>query len=164
MNFLRSQTTRLLFALALLGMAISGYLTTVHYADRPIICAGISSCETVNTSTYASVGGVPVALLGLGAYSTIALLALLSRRLSWALPALTFTALVGVLYSAYLTWVELAVLHAICLWCVTSAVVITAIAVLSVWQMLRAEPTALAATLSSPRPRRPARGGQPELG
>ena len=126
-----------IIALALVGIGISGYLTSVHYAGRPIACGGLGSCETVNTSAYASVAGIPVALLGLGAYLVIAGLALTAGRVPWAAGALVFAALVGVLYSGYLTWVELAVLHAVCLWCAASAVVITAIAVLAVLSYLR---------------------------
>ncbi len=126
-------------ALALAGAAVSGYLTAVHYAHRPVFCGGLSSCETVNTSAYAEVLGVPVALLGLLAYLTIGGLAVLRGRFSWAAPALLTVAAAGTLYSGYLTWVELAVLHAVCLWCVTSAAIITAITVLATALVLRAE-------------------------
>jgi uncharacterized membrane protein len=125
--------------LALAGAAISGYLTAVHYAGQPVFCGGLSSCETVNTSSYAEVMGVPVALLGLGAYVCIGVLALARARLSWAGPALVFVSVVGVLYSAYLTWVELTVLHAVCLWCATSAAVVTVIAGLAITAYLREE-------------------------
>ena len=118
-------------ALGAVGIAVSLYLTTVHYADRPVYCAGISSCETVNSSAYAELAGLPVALLGLATYIAITVLALLSPRLAWAGAALLFVAVTGTLFSAYLTWVELAVLHAVCAWCVVSAILITAITVLA---------------------------------
>lgn len=127
---------------ALVGAVVSGYLTAVHYAHRPVYCGGLSSCETVNTSAYAEVMGVPVALLGLLAYLTIGGLALLRGRLPWAEPALLTVAAAGALYSGYLTWVEVAVLRAICLWCVTSAVIITSITVLATALVWRPGPSA----------------------
>jgi uncharacterized membrane protein len=140
--------------LALAGTAVSGYLTAVHYAHRPVFCGGLSSCETVNTSAYAELMGVPVALLGLLAYLTIGGLAVLRGRLAWAEPALLTVAAAGTLYSGYLTWVELAVLHAVCLWCVTSAVIITVITVLATALVLHGEPAAYGAPPTPARGRR----------
>ncbi len=138
---------------AVAGVAVSGYLTAVHYAHRPVFCGGLSSCETVNTSEYAELMGVPVALLGLLAYLTIGGLALLRARYAWAEPALLAVAAAGMLYSAYLTWVEIAVLHAICLWCVTSAVIITVITVLATALVLRVEPPSAGPTPGTVRGR-----------
>ena len=127
--------------LSLLGMVIAGYLTATKLAGAAPYCAGIGSCEAVNASPYSVVLGVPVALLGFGAYLIIFGLALLPR---WqpqyefqADLALFGVALVGTLYSAYLTYVELFVLYEICLWCVASAIVITLIAALAFWQLQR---------------------------
>jgi uncharacterized membrane protein len=153
-DLLHGSRTRLaILLLAVAGAAISGYLTTVHFADRPVFCGGISSCETVNTSSYAELLGMPVALLGLGAYLAIAALAVADLRVTWAAPALLFVALIGTLYSGYLTWVELAVLHAVCLWCATSAVVITAITALAAVYVTRA-PEAPPAAPARTAPRR----------
>ena len=60
--------------LAIAGMCIATYLTVVHYADQPIVCSSIGDCELVNSSKYASLAGVPVALLGAGAYASMLLL------------------------------------------------------------------------------------------
>lgn len=141
-------------ALAVVGMLISAYLTWVHYAERPIYCAGNSSCETVNNSAYAGVGGVPVALLGLAGYAVMALFGAALLRPwppAWAAPGLVLIAVSGALYSAYLTWVELAILHAVCIWCAASAVVVTALAALAVLELLRA-PSTPAATTGAIRP------------
>jgi uncharacterized membrane protein len=118
-------------ALAVAGVGISGYLTYTHFAHKPVICAGLGSCATVQASEYATVAGVPVALFGLVSFLAIGVLAVLAVSRPWAALAVFGLALSGVLYSAYLTWVELAVLDAVCLWCAASAVVITAIAVVS---------------------------------
>ncbi|MFN8557511.1 MAG: vitamin K epoxide reductase family protein [Dehalococcoidia bacterium] len=126
-------------ALAAAGAGISAYLTFVHLTHRSVFCAGFSSCDTVNASPYAELAGVPVALLGLGAYVVILGLALAAGRVTWAEPALLLTAFFGLLYSAYLTWIELAVIHAVCAWCVASAIVITAITALAVIGYLRGD-------------------------
>ena len=107
-------------ALAVVGLLISGYLTWVHYAGVVPVCVGGSgSCETVQTSSYATIVGVPVAALGIVGYSGLLLSALLRGEAGVYLGLLV--ALVGTLFSAYLTYLELFVIHAICEWCVASA-------------------------------------------
>ncbi|MGH2586541.1 MAG: vitamin K epoxide reductase family protein [Dehalococcoidia bacterium] len=127
-------------ALALTGAGIGGYLTLTHWAEEPVICGGLGSCATVRSSEYAEVGGVPVALLGLLLYLAIGVLAGVAGGRSWGMLAVFGLALSGVLYSGYLTWVELFVLEAICLWCVASAVVIAAIMLLAGAAMLVSTP------------------------
>ena len=94
--------------LAALGIAVSTYLTAIHYDEGLLVC-GLSDCRTVQASRYAEVLGIPVALLGLGMY--LALLALFSVR--WLRPALTMEVTASA-FAAYLTYVELFVLEAIC--------------------------------------------------
>jgi uncharacterized membrane protein len=116
--------------LALAGLGVAGYLTWVHYADLEPICAGGSGgCEKVQTSDYAELAGVPVALLGVIGYAAI--LASLAvpgdaGRFSGAVLALA-----GFGFSAWLTYVELFEIDAICQWCVASAVIMTALAVVT---------------------------------
>ncbi len=104
-------------ALSLLGVGVSGYLTYEHYASGSYFCAGLGDCDFVNSSVYAVVAGVPVALLGLLAYAGIfvaALASLRDDRFTYnALLGIFGLALIGVLFSAYLTYVELYILHAI---------------------------------------------------
>jgi uncharacterized membrane protein len=126
-------------AVALLGAAVAGYLTYVHYAGLQPFCAGGShGCERVQSSSYAELAGIPVAVLGLAGYLAIAG-ALLApgepARLAAAGLAVT-----GFGFSAYLTYLELFVIDAICQWCVTSAVLATLLAVLTVWRLLQADP------------------------
>jgi uncharacterized membrane protein len=61
--------TRALGALAVAGLAVSGYLTWVHYAELESFCSSISDCERVQSSDYAELAGIPVALLGVAATS-----------------------------------------------------------------------------------------------
>ena len=63
--------TKAIAGLALLGLAISAYLTWVHYAVIEPVCSGISDCERVQNSSYAELVGVPVAVLGVAGYAAI---------------------------------------------------------------------------------------------
>lgn len=121
--------------LTVAGMGIATYLTFVHYADQPIVCGSIGDCELVNSSTYASLAGLPVALLGAGAYASMLLLIAGAwlRRSPELLLAAWGVALASFGFSMYLTYIELRVLDAICVYCVASASITTALpAVLSV--------------------------------
>ncbi len=117
--------------LAAIGVADSAYLSYTKLTHSAIMC-GIGECDVVNASPYSSIVGIPVAFLGLLGYSALFLLA------AWALAAPAsapywlpdlrlFTAFVGWLFAAYLTALELFVIHAICIWCVLQAAAITAI-------------------------------------
>ena len=118
-----------LAGLALAGLLISAYLTWTHLNGAIPVCVGGSGgCEVVQTSRYAEILGFPVAALGLFAYATMLLCAVL-RGEKAALSG-AFVALVGVLFSAYLSYLELFVLRAICQWCVASAVLVVAYLVL----------------------------------
>ncbi len=138
---MRARRLQLLLALAIVGLGIASYLTFVAL-DREAepFCTGIGDCQRVQESDYATVGAVPVAALGLGLYG--GLIALLGLRIMWrrvwgrraprALAVWTFAlALSGALYSAYLTYLELFVIDAVCAWCVASAVVVALICVLA---------------------------------
>jgi len=123
--------------LALIGVAIAGYLTWIHYAGLDPVCVGGGGgCERVQSSRWAELAGVPVAVLGLAGY--VAILA------SFALPeeqgalAAAFLSLTGFGFSVWLTYVEIVKIDAICQWCVASAVVMTALAVVSVARLLAA--------------------------
>jgi uncharacterized membrane protein len=128
-------------ALAGLGLAVAIYLTAVHYANVPLVCLGTTGCEEVNRSIYSEVAGVSVALLGAGGYAAL-LAALWAERQEILRPpegmlAAFGVALAGALYSAYLTYVELFVLYAVCIWCVLSAVIMLALLVLSIVRLRR---------------------------
>ena len=115
--------------LAIVGIAVAGYLTWIHYADVKPLCTGISNCERVQSSSYAELGGIPIALIGLVGYAGILVAALLPG--STARLAGIYFAFTGAGFSAYLTWVELAQIDAICQWCLVSAGLMMALAALS---------------------------------
>jgi uncharacterized membrane protein len=119
-------------ALALAGIFISLYLTLYKLGIIGELSCSIGSCETVNTSAWSRFLGLPVAAWGLLFYIDVFAVALIGTSprfedepvLSVILVA---EAAIGVLFSAWLTYLELAVIHAICIWCVTSAVIVTLI-------------------------------------
>ncbi len=124
--------------LAALGALVSAYLLTVHWGWWQAVCLGVGDCESVNTSRWSELLGIPVALLGgLSYLAIIAACALITRDLyaEYARLGMFFLAAIGVAFSAYLTYIELFVLQAVCPWCVISAVLITAIAVLSAMEV-----------------------------
>jgi uncharacterized membrane protein len=126
----------LLRLLALAGVGVSAYLSWAHLAGQSVICGQSQGCDIVQQSVYSEVGGIPVALLGLAAYTALLVLTLLRGHhlggMEDYIPLAIFgISLIGVLYSAYLTYLELYVIYAICRWCVTSAIIITAIFLLS---------------------------------
>jgi uncharacterized membrane protein len=124
-------------ALALAGIFISLYLTLYKLGVIGELSCTIGSCETVNTSKWSRFLGLPVAAWGLLFYLDVFAVALVGtlprfeneRVISIVLVAETA---VGVLFSAWLTYLELAVIHAICIWCVTSAVIVAVIFLVSV--------------------------------
>jgi uncharacterized membrane protein len=119
---------QLIVLTALLGLAVAAYLTYVHYAELEPICAGgAGGCEKVQSSSYAELAGTPVALLGVAGYALV--LASLRVPGDGGRLAGTLLALVGFGFSAYLTWIEVFELDAICQWCVASAVLMTILAV-----------------------------------
>jgi uncharacterized membrane protein len=124
--------TKAIAGLALLGLAISIYLTYVHYAGIEPVCSSISNCERVQTSEYADLVGIPVAVLGIVGYAAI----LVSLRMRVDVTALL--AYLAVAFSAYLTWAELVKIDAICQWCVASAIITLVIAVLATLRALGA--------------------------
>jgi len=117
-------------ALALAGIFIALYLTLYKIGVIGELSCSIGSCETVNTSKWSRFLGLPVAAWGLLFYLDVFAVALIGtlprfedeRVISVVLVA---EAAVGVLFSAWLTYLELGVIHAICIWCVTSAVIVT---------------------------------------
>lgn len=134
-----SRASRLTLAVAGLivaGLGVAGYLTYVHYADIEPICAGGNGgCHTVQASDYASLLGIPVAVIGLGGYIALAVSLFVpgeaGRASGMAL------ALIGAGFSLYLTYLELFVIDAICQWCVASAVIMVLLAGLTTARMLR---------------------------
>ena len=121
---------------ALVGLGIAGYLTAVHYSGGTPVCTAAHGCAIVQKSDYSRLAGVPVAVLGLLGY--VAILAALARDGETWRTAAAFLSLAGLGFSAWLTYVELGVLHAVCIWCVGSAICMALLAALATTRLLRA--------------------------
>ena len=117
---------RAIGGLTALGLGVAGYLTYVHYAGLRPVCGISHGCETVQTSQYAFLGGVPVALLGLITY-TIVMATVFSRSEEAMLVQLVLV-LIAFSFSAYLSYREVFTIHAICSWCASSAIIFTILA------------------------------------
>jgi uncharacterized membrane protein len=114
---------RLVAALvALAGILVAGYLTKAHYGDGSLVCPVGGGCETVQESEYAELAGIPVALLGLVAYSVLLGLILWDAPLARLVAAAL--ALTGLLFSGFLLVVQAFVIEAFCIWCLANDVVI----------------------------------------
>jgi len=133
---------RMLVALvALAGVFVASYLALYKLGYIGTLACSVGSCEKVQTSRWATFIGLPVAVWGVGYYVAVLALALVglapryaeSRRLSQILVWLTGW---GVLFSCWLTYLELFSIQAICQWCVVSAILATTLFVLS-WLDLR---------------------------
>ncbi|MGI8506607.1 MAG: vitamin K epoxide reductase family protein [Solirubrobacteraceae bacterium] len=129
-----------ILVLSLIGIGIAGYLTYVHYEGLKVLCLSSGGCETVQASSYAKLAGVPVAVLGLVGY--IGILGSLAIRGELGRVAAFAIALVGFGFSLYLTYRELFTIKAICQWCVSSAVLMTVLAVLTAIRAVRDAPGA----------------------
>ncbi len=128
-------------ALATLGLLVSIYMTIYKLTENPNMCLGNGGCSVVNSSKYAQVNGIPVAVIGMGGYLAILLLLWFEPRvpfLSQNGPMIVFgLALIGFLFTVYLIYVELALIHALCPFCVTSQITMTILFALSVIRLVR---------------------------
>ncbi len=128
-------------ALAVLGMLVSIYMTIYKLTENPNMCLGNGGCSIVNSSRYAQIYGIPVAVIGVGGYLAILLLLLFERRIGFLTTNGTLVvfalALLGFLFTLYLIYVELALIHALCPFCVTSQVTMTILFILSVIRLAR---------------------------
>ncbi|HLB09945.1 MAG TPA: vitamin K epoxide reductase family protein [Gemmatimonadaceae bacterium] len=135
-----------LVLLAAVGIGIALYLTLYKVGVIGVLSCSIGSCETVNTSKWSMLMGIPIAAWGLAAYAALLVVAMAgsteAREASVPIARmLVALAAWSVLFSAWLTYLELFVIHAICIWCVTSAllwVVILAVSVADLRAVSRA--------------------------
>jgi uncharacterized membrane protein len=125
-------------ALSLTGFAIAAYLTTVYLQDVPPLCATSGGCVTVQHSQYAHLAGIPLPVLGLIGYAMLFVTASLpGQRARTA--GMVFTVL-AITASIALTYLELGVIHAVCLWCVGSATCAALHVVVNSTRYVRGEP------------------------
>jgi uncharacterized membrane protein len=124
--------------IALIGVFLSLYLTLFKLGYIGTLACGTGACETVQLSRWGAFLGLPVAAWGAGYYALVLVLALAalqerfaeSRALSLALLLVTAW---GVVFTGWLTYLELFVIHAICRWCVSSATMVILLFALAAW-------------------------------
>jgi uncharacterized membrane protein len=126
-------TKRMIVAtLSLAGIFVALYLLLYKLGIVGNLACSIGSCETVNLSKWATFLGAPVAAWGVGFYVVMFVLALASLQDRYAesvgmSKVLALVAGGGFAFSAWLTYLELFVIHAVCQWCVVSAIIVTLI-------------------------------------
>jgi len=129
------------FLLAVLGLLISAYMTVYKLTDNQSMCLGNGGCSVVNTSVYSEVYGVPVALVGVGGYAAILGILLLSGRVDFlrtsAVMIIFGLALVGFIFTLYLIYAEVALIHALCPFCIASQAIMTALFAISIVRLAR---------------------------
>lgn len=131
-------------ALALAGVFLSAYLTLYKLGMIGTLACGTGGCETVQLSKWGDFLGLPVAAWGVGFYFVLFALATAAEFLEWpdrvtVARWLTILTGWGVIFSGWLTWLEVARIHAICRYCVVSALLVLLLFVLSLleWRAAR---------------------------
>jgi len=142
---MRPKTFKLLFTIfVLVGIANGIYLSIMKLSNNAAMCIkGLGDCWTVNTSKYSQIYGIPIAILGTLAFISLLVLILLDGRTRfWKAytPYFLFgITLIGTLYSAYLTYLELEIIQAICPFCVLSATSMLILFGLSIYRLVTAQ-------------------------
>lgn len=109
-------------ALCIVGLLISIYLYISTLFNQYFCLVG--DCATVNNSTFAQIGPIPISLLGIVFYILVIILLTISSRFEIVNILLTVTLFIGLIYSSFLTILEVTVINAICIWCVISFIII----------------------------------------
>jgi len=127
--------------LSLAGLFISGYLYLYKMGKIGSLACGTGGCETVQLSSWSRFAGVEVSLIGVLGYVGLLALSLASLQpgayRQWPIRAMAVAAGIGVVFTLYLSYLELFVIHAICRWCVASGVIVLAIFVAAVLDQRR---------------------------
>ncbi len=132
---------RALIALAVVGLLVSIYMTIYKLTSNNAMCLGSGDCSTVNASKYSEVNGFPVASIGILGYAAIlATLYFEKRKKNFrenSALMLFGLALTGFIFSVWLVYVEIALLKALCPFCVTSQIAMTLIFIIAVARLIK---------------------------
>lgn len=132
---------RATFALVIVGLLVSIYMTIYKVTSNDSMCLGSGDCSTVNASRYSEVNGIPVAAIGILGYAAILGVLVFENRNSFFKQNGTLLifgmALTGFIFTVWLIYVEIALLKAICPFCVTSQVAMTIIFILAVIRLIK---------------------------
>ena len=128
-------------ALVVLGLLVSIYMTIYKVTSNDSMCLGSGDCSTVNASKYSEVNGIPVAVFGMIGYLAILAVHYFENRNRFFKQNSTLMifgmALTGFIFTVWLIYVEVALLNAICPFCVTSQVAMTIIFMIAVTRLIR---------------------------
>ena len=137
-NNMRTATPIIILIFSLLGIGLTSFLTYQHYYAAEICNINqFFSCDAVNKSIYSEFLGIPVAVLGLIYFATVACLSFSTKKKNTI--RIFFLSLVSIVPSAVLTYIELFVLHAACIVCESTKVLIIAIMIISYFSFKRAK-------------------------
>ena len=128
-------------ALVIVGLLVSIYMTIYKVTSNDSMCLGSGDCSTVNASIYSEVNGIPVAVIGILGYVAILGVLIYEKRTPFFKENGTLMifgmALTGFLFTVWLIYVEVALLHALCPFCLTSQVSMTLIFIMSVIRLIK---------------------------
>jgi uncharacterized membrane protein len=123
--------------ISILGLIDAIYLALIKFLNKPEMCLeGIGDCWSVNLSPYSSIYGIPVSILGAGAYLVLIGIFILEYKRpdlkDYTVKCIFGMTTIGFLFSLYLSYLELFVIHAICPFCVVSAILMTTLFIISI--------------------------------
>lgn len=126
------KTTIIAIVASIIGFIDSLYLTIIKFTHSPIYCIpGLGSCETVQNSQWSEIWGIPIALLGAIVYLILIFCFVFEKKIRilthYSIFVVFGLSLFGFLYSLYLTYLEIFVIHTICQWCILSAICMTVV-------------------------------------
>lgn len=132
---------RISVALVVVGLLVSIYMTIYKLTSNNAMCLGSGDCSTVNASKYSEVYGIPVAVLGIVGYAAILGVHLLENRVAFFKQNATLMifgmALAGFLFTVYLIYVEIALIKALCPFCIVSQAAMTIVFIISLIRVIQ---------------------------
>ena len=142
---MEKRLSQLTILLAVLGLLVSVYMTIYKLTSNDSMCIGSGDCKTVNASRYSEINlagfDIPVAVLGVAGYAAILGVLLFERKIDFLQQngslVLFGLSLMGFLFTLYLIYVEIALIKALCPFCLASQIVMTIIFILSVIRVVR---------------------------
>jgi len=130
-------TNRLLLIFSIIGLIVSIYLSYSTLSGIPVKCSLLSGCQTVEQSSYSRIFGIPVAIFGVLFYLTLIFFVFIrvdKKYQELISKFILYITTLGFLFSIYLTYLELYVIYAICMYCVLSAVASTGLFFISMYE------------------------------
>ncbi len=129
---------KVILIFAFLGLSDAIYLLIIKLSSNKALCVpGLGDCWSVNNSIYSEWNGIPISVFGMLAYISIILLLTLFNRVSFLKNFnhifVLGISLIGFIFSIYLTYLQIAVIKAICPFCIISAITMTTVFVLSIF-------------------------------